>query len=116
MESWQTAKKLRGPAPARGRGLHLPGYLLQRIANARYFKATVWEITKGRFRQSTSSLGGPAGLFGDNAHIAELFVPPLEQILGFAAFKIAQGLGDVLLDRVGGRVGITVGARPEARK
>jgi hypothetical protein len=76
---------------------------------------------KGRKKESCSrqqagvwgSAGGPlcsSVALGELAEVAELFVAAFEQVGGLRALRVAQGLGDVLLEVVGGGVGVAVGA------
>src|SRR5688500_5721646 len=51
--------------------------------------------------RDSAGLGGLAPhLLGDDAHVAELLVATLEQVLDLASLEVAQGLGDVLLEVV----------------
>src|SRR5436305_14196820 len=54
--------------------------------------------------------GGLAAGFDVFAELAELLVAALEEVLGLYALEVAEGLGEVLFEVMGGRVGVAVGA------
>src|SRR3954462_6821462 len=70
-----------------------------------------WRTRRPTLSRLAGGAGGlAAGWFDDDAEVAEFLVAALEQVLDLGALEVAQGLGDVLLEAVGGGVGVAVGA------
>src|SRR2546423_2758709 len=70
----------------------------------------MYRIAPSEVKLPRSPRRGAPRLLDDHAHLPELLVAALEQVLGLTTLQVAQRLGDILLEAVGGGVGVAVGA------